>query len=105
MALVENISVRRLALYLEVLKMSDIYCPECDALCKEDAYERPMCPLCHSRWTVCPDCGDTVDLDEEWDIEKGLCFACADDDGTGIEVLSFEDFETMSDRIRDIFKE
>lgn len=53
-----------------------IWCPECDVECQYLSDNLGGCPECGSRWTECPDCGDVVDVSEDWSVEQGVCRCC-----------------------------
>lgn len=80
----------------------EIWCPECNAQCQNISPNIGGCPTCGCRWTVCPDCGETVDISEEWNYELGVCETCADSSGD-IEILTFDKPEDMFKRIEEIF--
>lgn len=71
-------------------------CPECG--CDLEEYESITdltmftCPECLTYWTVCPDCGELTDTDENWNTEQGVCDCCqvsGDNGDLGVTVITF----------------
>lgn len=84
-------------------------CPECgidlESGVAADGFELHTCPECSARWTVCPDCGELIDMDENWNHEQGVCDNCADNEDLGITVLSFDNPEQMWTTLEELFGE
>ena len=85
-------------------------CPECGSdltVCPQDlvAEEVFLCEECDIRWAVCPSCGELTDLDNDWDMEQGVCDFCrvTPDDEYGVTVLSFDNPEKMFATLEELF--
>lgn len=66
-------------------------CPECG--CDLEEYESITdltmftCPECLTYWTVCPDCDELIDTDENWNTEQGVCAFCQVSEDDGVEMI------------------
>lgn len=82
---------------------NDILCPECNVECQYINDGIVGCPKCGTRWVECPDCGEIVDIDEEWSVDKEVCNNCADDSSVNMLILNLENMGETIARLKGIF--